>query len=75
MEISHKAGAHYPASIYTVSMSQPMPRQLFLDMCFPQASVSAVVRITDIDAEKNGDQSEVPHPSSIFLNRFCPFPR
>ena len=31
--------------------------------------------MTEINAEKNGGQSEVPHPSSVFLNHFCPFPR
>ena len=47
---------------------------LFLDMCFPRTSVSTVARIrTEINAEKNGGQSEVPHPSSVFLNHFFPF--
>ena len=28
--------------------------------------------MTELNVEKNGDQSEVPHPSSVFLNHFFP---
>ena len=31
--------------------------------------------MTEINAEKNGGQSEVPHPSFVFLDHFLPFPR
>ena len=31
--------------------------------------------MTELNAEKNGGQTEGSHPSSVFLNHFCPFPR
>ena len=57
--------------------------ELFLEMCFPRTSacLHCGPYMTEINAENNGGQSEVSHPSSVFLNHLsfsstiCPFPR
>ena len=42
--------------------------ELFLEMCLHCGPY-----MTEINAENNGGQSEVPHPSSVFLDHFLPF--
>ena len=49
--------------------------ELFLDMFPANFCLHCGSYMTELNVEKNGHQSEVPHPSSVFLNHFCPFPR
>ena len=72
-----RSGAHHP--------ERPSTLYLWFNLC-PDWTISRHVfpanfclhcssYMTELNVEKNGDQSEVLHPSSVFLNHFCTFPR
>ena len=71
------AGAHYPERPSTLyPWANPCPDWAIFRHVFPaNVCLRCGPHITEINAEKNDDQSEVPHPSSVFLDRFWPFPR
>ena len=80
--VEHRGGHGFESGAITRSVHLHCIREpnhaqteLFLDMFPANICLRCGPHITEINAEKSGDQSEVPHPSSVFLDRFCPFPR
>ena len=73
----HKSQEPITRSIHLHCIREPTHAQteLFSDVFPANVCLHCGPHITEINTEKDGDQSEVLHPSSVFLNRFCPFPR
>ena len=72
-----RSGAHHPERPSTLYLwSNLCPDWAIFRHVFPaNFCLHCGSYMTELKVERDGDQSEVPHPSSVFLNRFCPFPR
>ena len=67
------AGAHHPERPSTLYLwSNPCPDWAIFRHVFP-ANFCLHCSPYMKTLKKNGGSSEVPHPSSVFLNHFCPF--
>ena len=72
-----ESGAHHPERPSTLYLwSNLCPDWAIFRHVFPaNFCLHCGSYMTELNVEKNCDQSEVLYPSSVFLNHFCPFPR